>query len=51
MIGSPDGLIEGLYTIKSVLSVHAQKVFKYFVCLVEVKNKYKVSACFFENTD
>jgi hypothetical protein len=44
-IGSPDEyLFEGL---KSVLSLHAQIVFKFFACLVQGKNE--VSACFFEN--
>jgi hypothetical protein len=38
------------YKIKSVLSVRAQIVLKFVGCLVKEKNKYKSSACFFENT-
>ncbi len=36
--------------IKSVLSVHAQLVLKFLTCFIKEKNKYKVFACFFENT-
>jgi hypothetical protein len=33
------------YTIKSVLSVHTQMVFKFLACLVQEKNEYEVFAC------
>jgi hypothetical protein len=37
--------------IVSLPSVHAQMFFyKILGCLLKEKNKYKVSACFFENT-
>ncbi len=36
------------YKMKSVLSVHAQIVFKFLACPVQDKNKFKFSACFFE---
>jgi hypothetical protein len=35
--------------VKSVLSVHAPIVFKFLAFLVQEKNMYKVSACFFVN--
>jgi hypothetical protein len=35
--------------IKSVSSVHAAVVFTFFACLFSDKNKYIVSAFFFEN--
>jgi hypothetical protein len=38
------------YTIKYVLSVRVQMVFQFLACLVKEENKYKVCACFFENT-
>jgi hypothetical protein len=45
-------IFEGLFEIycKSALYSHAQMVFKFSACLVQSKNNYKVSACFFENT-
>jgi hypothetical protein len=38
------------YTFQSVLSIQALTVFKCLACLVQEKNRYKASDCFFENT-
>jgi hypothetical protein len=50
-IGLPGEYFLKAYKIRSVLHhVHAQIVFTILACLVQEKNKYKVSACFFEIT-
>jgi hypothetical protein len=36
--------------IKSVLSVYAPKVFRFFCCLVMEQRKDKVCTCSYENT-
>jgi hypothetical protein len=49
-IGSPDGFFWKPYKIRSVLSEHAQIVFRLLALLVNQKIKCKVSAGFLENT-
>jgi hypothetical protein len=43
-------ILRKAYTTKYVLSVRVQMVFQCLACLVQEKDKYKVCACFFENT-
>jgi hypothetical protein len=38
------------HAIKSVLSVHAQMVFKFLACLVQEKNYFEVFDSFFEKS-
>ncbi len=47
---SPDEYFLTAYKIKSILSLHAQMVFKFLACLFLQKNQNKVFAFFFENT-
>jgi hypothetical protein len=50
-IGSPPDIFLRPIKLNRTFSVHAEIVFKFFACLAYKRNKYKASACLYENTN